>query len=498
MIDVMIIAHNEALNLPHCLKALKGWTNKVFVVDSGSTDSTQEIANNLGAEVIHHDWEGYAKQKNWGLDNLPFEAPWLLLLDADEVITHRLRERLSDIASMQVDNVSENGFFINRLTYFLGKPIRHCGFFPSWNLRFFKRGTGRYEDREVHEHVVIDDPVGYIREPMLHDDRRGLEHYFAKHNRYSTLEARELFNEITGQSRLQEVVNVSGRTKRNRWLKRNITPRMPFPGLIRFLYMYVLRFGILDGRAGLDFCQFIGAYEHLVAMKLRELKRLAKYAKQIPVSQTQSGLAVTEGTDPTIKSQPSLPVEVSACEDSAASPMQMHPEGSPWTFKEKLGRAIWMLVGRPIFRLSFHNWHRFRASILRIFGATIGKDVAIRPTVNIEVPWMIDIEDGATIGDYAILYSLGQIRIGKRSIISQYAHLCAGTHDYADHTFRLIRSPITIGDDVWIGADAFIGPGVKVGSLSVVGARSSTYKDVIAQQVYVGNPAKPIKKRVLK
>ncbi len=84
----------------------------------------------------------------------------------------------------------ENGFFINRLTYFLGRPIRHCGYFPSWNLRFFKRGKGFYEDREVHEHVVIEDPVGYVQEPMLHDDRRGLEHYVAKHNRYSTLEAR--------------------------------------------------------------------------------------------------------------------------------------------------------------------------------------------------------------------------------------------------------------------------------------------------------------------
>ena len=110
---------------------------------------------------------------------------------------------------------------------------------------------------------------------------------------------------------------------------------------------------------------------------------------------------------------------------------------------------------------------------------------------------MIEIDDDATVGDHAILYSLGPIRIGKRSIISQYAHLCAGTHDYADHTFRLIRSPVTIGDDVWIGADSFIGPGVNVGSLSVVGARSSTYKSLPAGQVYVGNPAKRIKERVL-
>jgi len=498
MIDVMIITHNESVNLPHCLRSLKGWTNKIFVLDSGSTDDTPEIAQALGADVIHHDWEGYAAQKNWGIDNLPFESPWLLILDADEVITDRLRERLSDIASNALDTVQENGFFINRLTYFLGRPIRHCGFFPSWNLRFFKRGTGRYEDREVHEHLVIEDPVGYIKEPMIHDDRRGLEHYFAKHNRYSTLEAREIYNEISGLRGDRITANVAGASRRNRWLKRYIAPLLPFPGLIRFLYMYILRLGILDGRVGLEFCLFIGAYDHLVAMKLRELKREAKKKgfDEKAVAKPLGGLAVAEGDEGTQDVEAIVVAEdsVAACE----SQLQMKPEASPWSFREKLGRAIWMLVGRPIFRLSFHNWHRLRATILRIFGAKVGKDVAIRPTVNIEVPWMIDIADGATIGDYAILYSLGKIRIGKRSIISQYAHLCAGTHDYSDHTFKLIRSPITIGDDVWIGADAFIGPGVNVGSLSVVGARSSTYKDVNPHQVYVGNPAKPIKERVLK
>lgn len=185
-------------------------------------------------------------------------------------------------------------------------------------------------------------------------------------------------------------------------------------------------------------------------------------------------------------------------EGGVAAPTQMQPESSPWTLKEKIGRGLWMVLGRPLFRMTFHNWHGFRALILRCFGARIGKGVAIRPTVNIEVPWMVELRDGATVGDYAILYSLGQITVGRRAIISQYAHLCAGTHDYADHTFRLLRTPITIGDDVWIGADAFIGPGVTVGDLSVVGARSSVYKSIGRKQVFVGNPAKPIKERVLR
>jgi len=352
----------------------------------------------------------------------------------------------------------------------------------------------------VHEHLVIDDPVGRIREPMLHEDRRGLEHYIAKHNRYSTLEARALFSEMMGEKDNDAKANLAAQTRWNRWMKRNITPHLPFPALWRFLYMYIVRLGILDGRTGFQFCTFIGMYDRMVSLKLREIRRESnrsvtsesRQQKSNVLGTSRQGLAVPEGVDgaadKTIRSG-------SQAADNTAK--QMHPEASPWTFREKVGRAIWMLVGKPAFRVSFHNWYRYRAMLLRLFGAKVGRGVAIRPTVNIEVPWMIDLQDDCTIGDHAILYSLGQITIGKRAIISQYAHLCAGTHDYADHTFRLLRTPISVGDDVWIGADAFIGPGVDVGHLSVVGARSSVYKSIGKSEVFVGNPAKPLKERVL-
>jgi glycosyltransferase involved in cell wall biosynthesis len=275
MIDVMIIAYNESLNLPRCLAALQGWTNNVFVVDSGSTDGTQEIARSHGATVVHHAWSGYARQKNWGLNNLPLQAPWTLILDADEVITPEVREKLVEIAAKPVDTVRENGFFINRMTYFLGRPIRHCGYYPSWNLRFFKRGKARYEDRVVHEHMIIDDPVGYIQTPMLHDDRRGLEHYVAKHNRYSTLEAKALYSEMQGEQ-MTPAAKLPRETNTRRWLKRNVLPHVPMPWLWRFLYMYVFRLGALDGQAGLEFCKFISMYDYLVVLKLRSLRRMAR------------------------------------------------------------------------------------------------------------------------------------------------------------------------------------------------------------------------------
>lgn len=297
MIDVMIIAHNEALNLPYCLRSLQGWTRKVFVIDSGSTDGTPDVARSFGAEVFEHTWEGYARQKNWGLENLPIEADWLLIVDADESIPDALRRQFEAIASRPVDEVAENGFFVNRLTYFLGQPIRHCGYFPSWNMRFIKPDRGRYEDREVHEHVIIDDPVGYIKEPMLHNDRRGLEHYMAKHNRYSTLEARSIWRELSSGRDTVEAVNVDKKTRQRRWLKRRVLPKLPMPELWRFLYMYFIQLGVLDGRIGFEFCRFISAYDYLLALKLRAIKRAARSADldEELIAQPCDALAAPEG-----------------------------------------------------------------------------------------------------------------------------------------------------------------------------------------------------------
>ncbi|MEM1209515.1 MAG: hypothetical protein AAGI54_09625 [Planctomycetota bacterium] len=177
---------------------------------------------------------------------------------------------------------------------------------------------------------------------------------------------------------------------------------------------------------------------------------------------------------------------------------RVNPDPTPWSFRAKVGRTLWHLVGSVVFRLTFHNWYGLRAAILRLFGAKIGRGTKIRPTAHVEVPWMLEVDDEASVGDFAILYCLGPIHIGKRASVSQYAHLCAGTHDYTDPRLPLIRSPINIGEDAWIGADAFVGPGVTVGALTVLGARASIYKDAEPGKVYVGNPARPIKNRVLR
>ncbi len=273
-IDVLIQTRDEEKNLPFALESVRGWARRVFVVDSGSTDRTREIAAEMGATVVEQAWLGYAAQKNWALDNLPFEASWIFILDADEVILPELRDELLAIAGRPLDQTPQTAFNINRYFIFLGKRIRHCGFYPSWNIRFFKRGQARYEVREVHEHMLVEGEVGYLRGHMEHNDRRGLEFYMAKHNRYSTLEAREIYRVIKGESQAKYEAKFFGDAQqRNRWIKQHIYPKLPAKWLARFVWMYVIKLGFLDGLAGLRFSLFMSAYELLIGLKLAELRQ---------------------------------------------------------------------------------------------------------------------------------------------------------------------------------------------------------------------------------
>ena len=295
-IAVMIPTKNEETNLPFALASVQDWAAEVFVLDSGSTDRTEEIARAAGAHFHFHPWEGYARQKNWGLDNLGITQPWVFILDADEVITPELRDELLRVA--REDKATEDGFYVNRYFIFLGQRIRHCGYYPSWNLRFFRRGKARYEERDVHEHMIVDGgtggagSVGYLRHNMEHNDRRGLEHYIAKHNHYSTLEARELFRiEQSAAHGTMKYSPFGGPIERRRWVKHKVWPKLPAKWFFRWLYMYVLKLGVLDGVVGWHFCMFLAGYEHQITLKLAEMRRDARAG-----AGTKSGAGAKAGT----------------------------------------------------------------------------------------------------------------------------------------------------------------------------------------------------------
>jgi len=168
---------------------------------------------------------------------------------------------------------------------------------------------------------------------------------------------------------------------------------------------------------------------------------------------------------------------------------------SPWTFRHRCARVLWYCIEATIFRFSPRPCYRWRNFLLRVFGAKIDRSCRIRSTVTIEIPWNLTVGAQTAIGDKVILYCLGPVTIGDRVTLSQYSHVCAGTHDFTKWTLPLLRPPIEIGDDVWIATDVFVGPGVKIGAGAVVGARSSVFKDLPAWQICVGSPARPIKER---
>jgi putative colanic acid biosynthesis acetyltransferase WcaF len=166
-----------------------------------------------------------------------------------------------------------------------------------------------------------------------------------------------------------------------------------------------------------------------------------------------------------------------------------------WSRKALIARALWELLSLPLFAWTPRPLWAWRRIVLRLFGAHVGRSVHVCPSVRIAVPWNLTVEDEAAVGDRAILYSLGPIRIGKCATVSQYAHLCAGTHDHTRLDLPLLKPPIVIGDGAWICADAFVGPGVTIGELAVVGARAVVVRDVPARAIVVGNPARPVGER---
>ena len=287
---------------------MKEWADRVYVVDSESTDRTREIAKEFGAEVVIRPWLGYAKQKNWALENLDIKSDWVFILDADESVTPELRDEMMAVAARAVKSVPESGFYVNRLSYFMGSPIRHAGYFPSYNLRFFKRGMARYEEREVHEHMIVDGASERLKHLMLHEDRRGLEHYIAKHNRYSTLEAREILREQARQAS-----NRAGKLERGiamrRWLKLHVLPYLPLSGVWRFLYMYVFRLGVLDGAPGFRFCLLLSTYDFFISLKLTELRIAGadKDPTKLATPKPARGLAEQEGEITSLVQKPAAP-----------------------------------------------------------------------------------------------------------------------------------------------------------------------------------------------
>jgi glycosyltransferase involved in cell wall biosynthesis len=296
-VSVLIPAKNEQANLPACLASLSR-ADEIFVVDSQSTDNSIEIAKSHGVNVVQFNFNGrWPKKKNWSLDNLPFRNEWVLIVDCDERITPELWEEIDQA----IQNQEYTGYYLNRRVFFLGKWIRYGGKYPDWNLRLFQHKKGRYEnlhtedipntgDNEVHEHVILQGKVGYLKNDMLHEDFRDLYHWLERHNRYSNWEASVYFNILTGKDDSDTIgANLFGdAVQRKRFLKK-VWVHLPFKPFLRFVLFYIIQRGFLDGKAGYIYARLLSQYEYQIGVKLYELRNCGGHLNTATTPKAETG-----------------------------------------------------------------------------------------------------------------------------------------------------------------------------------------------------------------
>jgi len=269
---VIILTYNEEANIAQALDSVSGWANEIFILDSQSTDRTLEIAGRYGCRIAQNKFENYAKQRNYALDQLPIRSEWVLFLDADEWLSEELKK---EISALIASSPEENGFYIKRRLIWMGRWIRR-GYYPSWQLRLFRNGKGRCEDRAVNEHLIVEGTTGHLRNDFTDENKKGVTDWIAKHNGYATREAQELLNTRSEKGYQEIDARLLGtQAQRKRWLRYKIWNNLP--PLIRpffyFIYRYILLGGFLDGREAFIF-HFLQAlwYPMLIDVKYLEMK----------------------------------------------------------------------------------------------------------------------------------------------------------------------------------------------------------------------------------
>ena len=256
-LSVVLITLNEAANLPRTLANVCE-LGEIVIVDSGSTDETLEIARGFGARVFSEPWRGFGAQKNAAIAHAT--GDWILSLDADEEVSPELAR---EIEALLAGEPAFAAYRIPRLNHFLGRPLRHGGYWPDPKLRLFRRGAARFEKRAVHETMQItgqaDGPVGLLKGHLIHHCYPTLDDYFEHMDRYSTLAAQALA--ASGRAHASPLWLAW-----NAWLNPAAT----------FLYNYVVRLGFLDGREGLLQHWHHSSYIHAKYAKAWQLARNAK------------------------------------------------------------------------------------------------------------------------------------------------------------------------------------------------------------------------------
>jgi len=252
LLSIIILTRDEQANLPTCLESIQSIEAQVYIVDSGSEDRTVEIAREKGCQIFVHPWESYAQQLNWALENLPISTPWTMRLDADERLTSDLAEEIKQTLKSTPEEIT--AYQVKRRVYFMGRWMRHGGYYPTWLLRIWKTGLARCEDRWMDEHIILSQgTIATLNNDIIDENQKGLTFWIDKHNRYADREVKDLLM-LDKNDRLL-LAEHSTQASQRRWIKQNIYLRSPLflRAFLYFLVRYLIGLGFLDGVEGLIF-----------------------------------------------------------------------------------------------------------------------------------------------------------------------------------------------------------------------------------------------------
>jgi glycosyltransferase involved in cell wall biosynthesis len=268
MISVLILTLNEEANLPACLESVK-WSDDIIVFDSFSTDRTVEIAQAAGARVVQRACDNERDHRRASLQ-LEFKYPWVYNPDADEVTPPALRDEMLRVVADPARR--EVAYRVRFKTMFCGRWIKRSSLYPTWVVRLFRTNQVSFE-RSINLRYVVNGLEGRLQNHFEHYSfNKGINAWLEKHNRYSCQEAVESLRSLSShQLRWAELFDPDP-VLRRRALK-ELSFRLPFRPTLRFLYMYFCRLGLLDGRAGFDYCRLLSMYEQMIVMKMNEIRR---------------------------------------------------------------------------------------------------------------------------------------------------------------------------------------------------------------------------------
>ena len=269
MISVLVLTKNEEQDLPGCLASVS-WSDDVQVLDSMSADRTVEIAREYGAQVTQRAFDNWAAHQNWALANLRFRHPWVLYIDADERVTPALRESMLAAVRMPGEMVA---FRVERRDFLMGTWLRHVQV-SAFYMRLFRPEKMRYE-RLVNPVSLPDGPVGTVSGYLDHFPfSKGISQWITRHNSYSTLEAQQILANRRGVPEASVMAALFEKDfHRRRYHQKEIFYRLPGRPFAKFLLLYFVKLGFLDGHAGLTYSVLQSIYEYFIVLKTREQAR---------------------------------------------------------------------------------------------------------------------------------------------------------------------------------------------------------------------------------